>query len=236
MTATTLLDHEIPAAAAWSAQLRRGRLITLTALADGVNCGMLLLAATDPVDRLNVPDTLKAQMSACVRAPMVLMSDRGVGLCSVVGSSMDWHDCITGHSLDAHVRRWGPSCYQDDHNDWRRSARHGLLSELRKHGRDAADLHGCVNFFSKVKPADDEAGTLSFQTGHSRTGDWVRLRTEQDVLVVFCTAPHAMDPQWRPGAVRVEVTEAAPYDEQDPSWTFRDESARALRAAQGVFA
>jgi uncharacterized protein YcgI (DUF1989 family) len=164
------------------------------------------------------------------------MSDRGVGLCSVTGSSLDWHDGLGGHSLDAHVARFGPTSYGADRNDWRRSARAGLLSELTKHGRGPADLHPGVNFFAKVAPADDEAGTLSFVPRHAVAGDWVELRAEVDLLVVLATSPHPLDPRWAPAAVRAEVRAAEPYGPDDPSMTFRPESARALAAARAVFA
>jgi urea carboxylase-associated protein 2 len=232
---TALVSHEIAPAAHWSLLLRGGRELCLTARQDGANCSVLLFAARDAVDRLNIPDTLKAQMSARIAPPMVLMSDRGTALASVTGSSLDWHDCITGHSLDTHVAAFGPSTYQQDRNDWRRSARAGLLSELRKHGRDVRDLHACVNFFSKVAVADDGRGSLAFVPGHAVAGDWVRLRAEQDLLFVCSTAPHAMDVTWNPGAVLAEVHPAAPYGPDDPSVTFRPESARALANTQAVF-
>jgi hypothetical protein len=194
----------------------------------------LLFAAHHPVDRLNVPDTLKAQLTAKVCPPMVLMSDRGLALCSVTGSSLTWHDALCGHSTDAHVARFGPSGYQDDGNTWRRSARAGLLAELRKHGRDTADLHGCVNFFAKAATSGDPAGTVTFRPGHSVAGDWVALRTEVDVLVVLSTAPHPLDPRWAPQAVRAQVRAVRPADQDDPSWTFGAESARALLLAKEV--
>ncbi len=228
-----LLTHDVPGGAAWSVLLRAGRELLLTALGDGANCSTLLYAAHDPVDRLNIPDTLKAQMSACVRPPMVLMSDRGIGLCSVTGSSLDWHDCITGHSLDAHVARFGPSSYHADRDSWRRSARAGLLSELRKHGRDVADLHACVNFFTRIAIDD---GSLAFAPDHAVAGDWVTLRSEVDLLVVLATAPNPLDPRWAPAAVRAEVRATPGYGEDDPSWRHRSESERALRAAKAVFA
>ena len=233
---TALLSHEVPGDAAWSVLVRAGRELRLTAMDDGANCATLIYAAHDPVDRLNIPDTLKAQMSACVRPPMVLMSDRGIALCSVTGSSLDWHDCITGHSLDAHVARFGPSSYHADRGSWRRSARAGLVSELRKHGRDVADLHACVNFFTKIAISDDAAGSLAFVPGHAGTGDWVTLRSEVDLLVILATAPNPLDPRWSPGAVRAEVRAVAGYGTDDPSWTYRPESERALRAAKAVFA
>jgi urea carboxylase-associated protein 2 len=231
-----LLEHVIPPAAHWSLLMRNGRSLTLTARQDGANASVLLFAAHDRVDRLNIPDTLKAQMSGRVCAPMVLMSDRGTALASVTGPSLAWHDAITGHSRDVDVAAFGPSSYAADRNEWRRSARAGLLTELRKHGRDRADLHACVNFFSKAAVADDLRGTLSFVAGHARAGDWVTLRSEQDLLVVLSTAPHPLDPAWAPGAVAASVHPAAPWEPDDPSVTFRPESARALAAARAVFA
>ena len=229
-----ILDHDIPAGTYWSLTLRAGRVLRLTALDDGAVCSTLVFTAGDPVDRLNVPDTLKAQTSARIRPPMVLMSDRGAALASVTGSSLDWHDCLTGHSLDRHVGEFGPSSYGTDRNDWRRSARYGFLSELRKHGRGPADLHGCVNFFAKVAIGPD--GGFRYVPGHASAGDWVTLRAEQDLLLVFSTAAHPMAPAWAPGAVRAEVEAGEPYGPDDPSVTFRPESARALANAKAVLA
>jgi urea carboxylase-associated protein 2 len=231
---TALLEHDVPGGGYWSLLVRAGRVLRLTALDDGAVCSTLIFASAHPVDRLNVPDTLKAQMSARIRPPMVLMSDRGTALASVPGSSLDWHDCLTGHSLDGHVAAFGPSSYGEDRNDWRRSARSGLMSELRKHGRGPADLHACVNFFAKVAIGPD--GGLALVPDHARAGDWVTLRAEQDLLVVLSTAPHAMSTTWAPGAVRAEVEPGEPYGPDDPSVTFRPESARALANTSAVMA
>lgn len=231
-----LVSHDIPPGAGWSLQVRAGRALRLTALGPGANCSTLLFAANDPVDRMNVPDTLKAQMSARIHPPMVLMSDRGVGLASVTGSSLDWHDALCGHSTDVHVAAFGPSSYATDRNEWRRSARSLLVSELTKHGRGVADLHATVNFFSKVATSDDETGTLMFVAEHSVAGDWVSLRCEVDLLVVCATAPHPLDARWQPAGVRAEVLAMSPPAPDDPSALFRDESARALAAARSVFA
>jgi len=225
--------HELPGGAAWSAPVRAGRLVTFTALAADANASVLVIGA-DRIDRLNIPDTLKSQMSACIRPPMVLMSDRGVGLASVVASSLDWHDCLTGFSHDAHLARHGRSSYALDGNGWRRSARSGLISELTKHGLGEADLHGCVNLFTKV--AIGAESSLEWTPGWSSAGDSVTLRTEVDVLLFVSTAPHALNPGWSPAGVRIEVAPAAPVTSDDPSMVFRAESARALEAARRLVA
>jgi uncharacterized protein len=227
-------SHDIPGGAAWSFPVRAGRLVTLTALGVDANAAMLMVGS-DRLDRLNIPDTLKAQMSACIKAPMVLMSDRGVGLASVVSSTLDWHDCLSGFGHDRHLERFGRSSYAADGNDWRRSARTGLVSELTKHGLSEADLHGCVNFFSKVGIADDARATMAYVPDHSGAGDTVTLRTEQDVLLILSTGPHPLSKaDYAPAGVRVEVSTSPPVTADDPSLTYRDESARALEMARRV--
>jgi len=231
-TSLSTWGHELPGGAAWSAPVRAGRLVTFTALGDDANASVLLVGA-DRLDRLNIPDTLKSQMSACIAAPMVLMSDRGVALASVVSSSLPWHDCLTGFGHDGHLARHGRSSYAVDRNDWRRSAIHGLIAELTKHGLGEADLHGCVNFFTKVGIADDASATLAWTPGWCAAGDSVTLRTEQDLLVIVSTAPHPLNPgAWAPAGLRIEVAPAQPVASDDPSRVFRAESARALEAAR----
>jgi urea carboxylase-associated protein 2 len=218
--------HEVPGGAGWSLRVPRGRQLRLEAAGEGACVSTLLFAAADPLERLNVPDTLKAQMSGCVRPPMVLMSDLGKALCSVTGSSLTWHDAICGHSLDRHVARFGPSDYATHGNGWRRSARSLLLDELEVLGLGRRDLHACVNWFTKVAPSPD--GQLSFTTGYARAGDWVTLRAEQDVLVVLATSPHPLDasPDWRPAGVRISVGDA------DAFQPVRAEATRALELAE----
>ena len=227
--------HEVPGGSAWSTPVKAGRLVTFTALGDDANAS-LLLYGPDRLDRLNVPDTLKAQMSACIRPPMVLMSDRGLALASVVSATQPWHDALTGFGHDRHLAPFGPSSYATDRNEWRRSARFGLVSELAKHGLGEADLHGPVNLFTKVAIADDAEASLTWLAGHSAAGDQVVLRTELDLLLVVSTAPHPLSTaSYAPAGVRVEVA-VAPSLAEDPSWSFRDESARALEMARRVVA
>jgi len=216
--------------------VKAGRLVTFTALGDDANAS-LLVYGPDRLDRLNVPDTLKAQMSACVRPPMVLMSDRGLALASVVSATRPWHDALTGFGHDLHLERFGPSSYATRRNEWRRSARFGLVGELTKHGLGEADLHGPVNLFTKVGIADDPGASLTWVAGHSTAGDQVVLRTELDLLLVLSTAPHPLSrAAYAPAGVLVEVTVAGPTAEDDPSSSFRDESARALEMSRRVVA
>jgi uncharacterized protein YcgI (DUF1989 family) len=225
-----IYQHEIPGGAAWSAPIKAGRQITLTTLAAGANASMLIIGA-DRLDRLNIPDTLKSQMSACIAPSMVLMSDRGTALATVVASTLDWHDCLAGFGHDRHLERFGASSYAKNGNAWRRSARTGLISELTKHGFGEADLHGCVNFFSKAGISDDPRATLTFVPDHSKAGDEVTLRAEQDLLIFVSTALHPLSEQaYAPGGVLVEVSSEA-LDDPVAELKLRDEAVRALEQA-----
>lgn len=236
---SALLTHLIPGGAAYSLLLRAGRTLRLETRGHDA-CASTLILGTGALahHRLNVPDTLKAQYRACVAAPMVLMSDGGLGLTSVTGSSLDWHDCLCGHTRDDDLARFEATTYQEHHNERHQSARAGLLSELRKQGRTEADLHGCVNFFAKAHTSDDRHGSLRFAAGHSSPGDWVGLRAETDLLVVIAAAMHPLDPAetWAPAAIAVTVTPGPRPSWDDPSYRFRPESARALDATRRVLA
>jgi urea carboxylase-associated protein 2 len=159
-----------------------------------------------------MPDTLKAQHVSRLTEGIALYSDMGRVLASIIHDTCGWHDTITGHATAAHVAaRWGAASYQEAGNDWRRSAREGLLVELAKHGLGRRDLVANVNFFTKVAVGD--AGQLEFVVGNSDAGTSVTVRFELDTLVVLCSAPHPLDPAptWSPRPVRLvlETVEAA---------------------------
>lgn len=236
----TLYRHDIPGGSAWSMPIRAGRLITLTALGKDANLSVLLIGS-DRLDRMNVPDTLKAQVSACIRAPMVLMSDRGLALASVLESSLDWHDALTGFAHGHDVN--GNELNDLNSNELNGNSLNGnglngngLILELAKHGLGEVDLHGCVNFFSKVEI--DEQGGLQFLPGHAQAGDTVTLRTEQDLLLVAAATPHPMKDAEVCGvaAIRVEVALAPPPTPNDEPALLLPESARALEQTRKAFA
>jgi len=75
---------------------------------------------------------------------------------------------------------------------------------------------------------------LEYVPGHAVAGDWVTLRSEQDLLIVLSTAPHPLDPAetWQPSGVRVTVVPVGAPGEDDPSRVHRAESARALAVTE----
>ena len=224
-----LYSEEIPAGAMWSMRLRRSRRLRLTALGAGANVSALFYNAEAPLDRLNVPDTLKALHTAKLHAGHVLMSDMGHSLVSIVEDSSGWHDPLAGAiSAGAVEKKFGKKPYQTARNDFHRNARDNFLVELAKYGLGEKDIVANVNFFSKVTVDGD--GRMHFDPGHATDGASVVLRADMDALAVFANCPHPMHPggEYPSARIRVELFEGEPAAPGDLNRNFRPECARAM--------
>ena len=193
------LTEVLPGGATWSAVLRRGTLLELTDLDGAGTATLTLLRADVTAERLNLPDTMKAQKISRITEGIALMSDMGRALATVVTDTAGGHDPIGGLTDDAGLTALlGPSSYQQDRNLRWLSARTMLLVELEKYGLGAADLSDVVQCFSVLDVAGDGALTLR----HSGTpGARLALRCELDVIALVHVGPHPYDdaPRW-PGA------------------------------------
>jgi urea carboxylase-associated protein 2 len=233
---TPLYTEELPGGAMWSMQIPRGRLVRLTALDAGANVSALLYNAADPLDRLNVPDTLKALHTAKLTRGHVLMSDMGHSLASIVSDSLGWHDPIAGHGTAGHIKRkYGEHGYQECRNNFYRNARDNFLIELSKHGLGLRDIVANVNFFTKVSV--DEDGKLHFAEDHCPAGAAIELRTDMDVLLVLANCPHPLDPspEYPRKRVRIDIEPSEPAGPDDFCRNFRPECDRALALTQRLF-
>jgi urea carboxylase-associated protein 2 len=234
--ARVLFEEDIPGAAMWSYGLLRHHTLRLTAIESGTNVGAMLYNLHHPLDRLNLPDTLKAQHTARLATGNVLLSDMGHVLCSIPADSCGWHDPLAGHSNAALVRRkYGPSTYQEERNTFRRNAHDQFLIELGKWGLGKLDLVANINFFSKVTV--DADGKMRFVIGNSGAGSYVDLRAEMDTLLVLNTCQHPMDPdpQYNPKPVHITVYKSDPPASDDPCRTARPENARGFILTEALY-
>ena len=190
---TLLFEDSIHPGATWSHVLKRGTALRITDVEGGANVGALFYNWENPVERYNMPDTLKAQHIARLTAGDVLFSDMGRILCSIVDDTAGWHDPLSGCSNAELIEaKYGAARYQEHRNAFFRNAYDEFLIELAKYGLGARDMTAPINFFSKV--VVDEAGDMEFVPGHSRPGMSVELRAEMNVLVVLNTCQHPLDP------------------------------------------
>jgi uncharacterized protein len=219
----------IPAGGKWSTRIKRGNLVTFTALGEGANLSLLLYNADDTSERYNMPDTLKAQHTSHLTTGNVLMSDNGRVLASIIEDSIGWHDTISGYATRRMVdERFGLTSYQEQRNDWLRSGEENFAVELFRNGLTKRDLIPVVNLFSKVYCSEE--GSLHFVSQYSKKGDTVTLRTEMDVLIVLSNTPNPLDPSSSYPSVPIEVkiSEAGPVEEDDICVTHRPENRRAF--------
>ncbi len=236
MSKPTLWEDIIQAGSSWSLVLRRGRELRIEDLEGGANVAAIFYNFDCPVERYNMPDTLKAQHTAHLAKGFVLYSDMGRILCSITQDSCGWHDPIGGHNdRGAVLAKYGPSSYQEERNAWHRNTRDNFLIELSKYGLDVRDLTANTNFFSKVVVGND--GAMQFAPGNSRPGDQVTLRAEMNLLVVLDTGQHPLDPNpgYAPKPVKISVREADQVASDDLCRLSRPENARGFINTERYF-
>jgi hypothetical protein len=188
-----LWSELFPGGGHWSYVIKRGTTLRIIDREGGASLAMLLYNAGERGERLNIPDTVKAQHTAHLTVGNVLYSDMGRILASISADTVGWHDPLCGVSDAASIlAKYGEHRYQEYRNAMFRNGKDSLLIELGKWGLGMRDLMPNVNFFSKV--VVNEGGRMQFIEGHSKPGDYVDLRFEMNTLIAVSTAPHPLDP------------------------------------------
>lgn len=186
-------EDVLPGGSHWSFVVDAGVQLELTDVAGGGNAAMLAYNPANPLERINLPDTLKCQHTFRLARNHCVYSDMGRIFCSVVADDLGWHDAVGGTCDAALVRRkWGESTYQQARNDYFRNGRDSFLIELGKYGLGRRDFAANVNWFSRVDAVAD--GALRFAEDHSAPGARVTLRFEMPTLVLLHTCPHPLNP------------------------------------------
>lgn len=226
----------VPGGASWSHVLKRGTSLRLTDPHGGANVAVLLYNFELLTERLNVPDSLKAQHTAKLRAGHCLYSDMGRILVSIPKDSLGWHDPLAGHSTAATIEKTlGKKSFQEARNHYHRNAKNHFLVELNKYGLDQRDLVMNVNFFSKV--VVDEAGNLIYHADHSLKNSFLDLRAEMNTLIILNTCSHPMAPagSLEPSPIHLTVWSSPPVTQKDICRTSCPENARGYELTERYF-
>jgi urea carboxylase-associated protein 2 len=214
--AGVLWTELIPGGGHWSYRVKRGTTLRFIDLEGGANVSLLLYRADERQERLNIPDTLKAQHTAHLTRGNVLYSDMGRILAAISADTVGWHDPLCGLSDAANIRaKYGDKRYQEHRNAMHRNGKDSMLVELGKWGLGMRDLVPNVNLFSKV--VVDADGRFQFAANHSRQDDYVELRFEMETLVALSTAPHPFDPSpvYAPKKVAIVAWNSGPAKPDD---------------------
>ncbi|MCW2119327.1 urea amidolyase associated protein UAAP1 [Flavobacterium sp. 7A] len=214
----------------WSATIKKGKSIKLTATAKGANLAMMLFNAFDFNEKYNMPDTLKAQYTSCLKKGNVLMSDNGRVLASITEDSLGWHDTISGYTTrELTDTKYGKTSYQDQQNEWLRSGQENFMIEMIRNGLTNRDFAPNINLFSKV--SCNEKGAMKYHPEHCKENDTVTLRLDMDVLVILSNTPNPNDTSnvYSSVPVKMEIIDTELADLQtDYCANFREENKRAF--------
>ncbi|WP_128103149.1 urea amidolyase associated protein UAAP1 [Paenibacillus sp. DCT19] len=226
----------IQAGGKWSGYISRGKNIRMTATMDRANLTTLLFHASDPTERYNMPDSLKAQHTAYLTAGHVLMSDQGRVLASITDDTTGWHDTLSGYTTRQSTdHQYGLTSYQNERNAWYRSGYENLIVEMYRHQLTPRDLGTPINFFSKVICELD--GTMRYEQ-QPTAGTSVTLRTEMDLLLVVSNTPNPLDPEtsYPDSAIELTFSEAEPVTLDDRCVVHCDENRRAFENTWQAYA
>lgn len=237
MSESSLLWEElVQPGATWSHVLKRGTALRITDIEGGANAGALFYNFECPVERYNMPDTLKAQHIARLTAGNVLYSDMGRVLVSITEDTVGWHDPIGGSSNARLIaERYGKSTYQEHRNEYHKNAHDSFVVELGKWGLGRRDLVSTVNFFTRVDV--DAEGAMSLAPANSRPGAYVELRAEMNVLTIINTCQHPLDPatSYAPKPVHLSLRRVPAPAADDACRMSRPENQRGFTLTERYF-
>ncbi|MGV8997310.1 MAG: urea amidolyase associated protein UAAP1 [Parvibaculaceae bacterium] len=175
----------LPAHWGTSLLVPRGETLRIVAGDDTQGVCILLYRASEMTERLNVGDTVKVQWSAKLHKGKLLYSDMGRVLASITDDTYGHHDALTGGSTAAtNIKKYG--------SDQLRHTRGNFILLASKHGLSKADIPPCVTFFAPVTVT--EGGAFAWEGPPVKSGDYVDLRAEMDVLVFLSNSPHPLSP------------------------------------------
>lgn len=217
-------EETIAAGGYASRRLARGARLRLIDLQGDACASMLLFNAENPLERLNVADTLKVQWNGYLGAGKLLLSDMGRVMMSIVEDRAETHDAFCGASNEAsNARLYGDGKNYGAHPN----ARDRFMLAVAKHGLGRKDVHPCINWFKCVRIEADGATTP--QIGPFAPGRAVVLRAEMELIVVLANCPHVLDPRadYSVTPLRATAWRGPVTPEDDP---IRQATPEALRA------
>ena len=205
--------------------LPRGATLRLTDLEGDACANLLVYNAAQPLERLNVADTVKVQWQAYLGPGSLLLSDMGRVLLTLTATDCPTHDALCGASTRLrNEEKYGDGGVHGNHPN----ARDRFAVALTKHGLARRDIVPNVNFFKGVTVADD--GALTFVGDGSHPGAVVELRAELPVIVAVANTPHVLDPRsaYTVSPLRVTAWTDHPTTRDDAAWHATPEGERAF--------
>jgi uncharacterized protein len=185
----------------WSARLEPGQTLKLIDTKGQQAIDFLCYGAELPLDRINIPTTVRLNKSLYITKGSKIYSDRARVMMSVLEDTCGYHDTLAGCcSCEIDKVRYGV--------DRTESCRTNFIAELAEWSLSSSEIVSNINFFMRVKFAAD--GELTIVEGISKAGDHVLLRAEMPLIVVISNCPQENNPAagFAPTPIEVIVSHA----------------------------
>lgn len=185
----------------WSARLEPGQTLTLIDTKGQQAIDFLCYSAELPLDRINLPNTVKLNRSLYISKGSKIYSDHARVMMTVLDDTCGYHDTLAGCcSCEIDKVRYGVIKTE--------SCRTNFIAELAKWAMAPSEIVSNINFFMRVPFTAD--GEVVIADGVSKPGDYVVLRAEMPVIVVISNCPQQHNPAagFEPTPVEVVVTDA----------------------------
>jgi len=184
-TGRVIEDAVVPARAPWSARIARGDMLRLVDLEGQQAVDFLCFNADNPSERYSAANTIKAPGNIFIGEGTVLRSSLARPMMTVIADTCGRHDTIFGCcSFEVDAVRYGRTNSECCQRNFER--------ELARHGIGPEHIVANINFFMYVPVGPDGAAQIA--DSPSKSGDYVDLRAEMDVLAVLSNCPEALNP------------------------------------------
>lgn len=193
MTATTVsedlsgvISREIvPPGGRWSRRLETSERLRLIDLEGQQAVDFLCYSAELPLDRINLPNTIKLNRSLYISKGCKIYSDHAKVMFTVVEDTCGYHDTLAGCcSNEIDLLRYNVKKTK--------SCRSNFIAELAKWAMSPSEIVSNINFFMRVPFETD--GHVEISDGISKPGDYVELLAEMPVLAMLSNCPQEHNP------------------------------------------
>jgi uncharacterized protein len=207
--------------------VRQGEALRIIDDAGRASVSLLAWREEDPSERINCADTIKVQWSAAISKGRVVLSDMGRVAFSLIEDSCGAHDLLVGGSTSASVLA------SSDVSG--RNSQENFLAAASKIGLGVRDIAPCITFFAPV--ALDATGRFIWKEGCKRSGDFVDLRAEMNLIIVASNCAHPLNPsQSEGGAVTLIKHRVPAASQEDLCRTASPEAMRAFEFTDRLYA
>ena len=192
-------DTVIAAGGSWSRIINQGEMLRIIDLEGKQAVDFLCWNADDYEDRYAAADTIKINKTGIFLTKDTTLYSVGLTpLFTITDDSCGFHDTIGG-CCSAELNKYRYDVEEQP------GCRENFLVEMKKFGLEKRDMAANVNFFMYV-PVDKD-GNMDMGPSISKSGDYVDLRADNDVLTVISNCPQINNPvnDFNPTPVQVVV-------------------------------